>query len=196
MKLCWSLCTGPFKSASGLSQELDLPFSTTWEWLQRLRIVIEEQMQNEQFELIDPELLLSVFFRRSLESPAKAGPESSFESSKEHPPGQSIESSDQSNPKTLLAMSILKFFISEGLHGISRKYGQIYAAQLGFTLLKTDQPLAAAASIIKHPTVSRKQILAYQSTDFIWLPERAISEDAMALVRSYWKNAIGGRRRC
>jgi Transposase zinc-ribbon domain len=193
-RISWDVCVGITRSASRLAKELDLPYSTTWEWLHKLRSAMQPIISHEQFVELDSSYLQDLLFRRSRESPARKTDEVDYESMKTHPPGastveQQSDSHDEPGDLTASASCAMRAFLRKTFHGISRKYAQRYAVQLGFALLRSHKPLTALAAVVRYGPIPRWTIGMYSSPETISLPLRAIREDTCIKL---WRQGTSG----
>jgi len=153
-------------SAAQTARELEMHYSTTWEWMRRFRSLMGHLGSITQIS-VHFSYLSQVLFRRSTEN-ADTELDNHNEENDDHE--AAYEQCDLASETLASAITSAKRLISAVFHGVSRKYIQIYLAELAFHRQKDNLFEMLFESCTKHAPITRQMILDYVSPKFILIP--------------------------
>ena len=175
-RICWDFESSIRKSASETAAELDLPYSTVWTWMHKLRNLLSENMLWRSDSEVHCSLFQKVLFRRSLESgntildlePLAEGPKEEEEEEEEEEENRNFKANQPANT-TLIASTIN--YLSKTFHGVSTKYLQRYLFQFSFNLGPTKGFETLLSACLISTPVTKKMITDYPSREWVVIPE-------------------------
>lgn len=150
------LADGIHKSAFTIAAELQLPITTVWRLLHRLRNVLAKLADCSSDEAIHHSLITGVLYRRSIES--KPGVASHLVT------GVGSSRSLSSN------VEVTRKFIADVFRGVSRKYAQLYIHQFRFSLASGNRFEKLLSACLECEPLSDVQIQIYSSSTLLLIP--------------------------
>jgi len=164
------LANGLSKSAFQVSQELELPVTTAWRILHKLRVVFELWFAPDQEQTVHHSFLAKILYRRSIESPS-INASSQTRNSKSSVPKQSESSQPEQDPAVCKAVAKAVGFIETIFCGVSRKFSQRYFYQFSFFLKFRGEFRALLAACTSTRSISNEEIESYTSPELVTLPQ-------------------------
>lgn len=179
-RILWNIASGNSRSTAQTARELSMNYSTTWEWMERMRTLLETEFSWERQIQVHWSALKKVLFKRSIESETDNQSEANSNETKHQTEAQTGQAfliedrvADPFTDSTTLSSCILTTtsFLSNIFHGVSRKYAQKYSAELSFNIATVNGKFEMLASYcIRFGPITRTMILNYKSPAFISLP--------------------------